>query len=106
MNRTRRIFFTLFMAFALCVGQQALALHDLAHVTNPVHKQDSTPGKNTCAKCFACAQLSGAVGASIPEVPLLEAAPHLSPGPAYVAVAGSIRLAFRSRAPPVHRLIA
>jgi hypothetical protein len=84
----------------LCVGQQALALHDLAHVTNPAHKQDSTPGKNTCDKCFACAQLSGAVGATIPEVPLVHAAPHLSLDPADGAVECAPLLAFRSRAPP------
>ena len=90
----------LFMALALCVGQQALALHDLAHAGNPLHKQDSTPGKNTCDKCFACAQLSGAVGASIPEVPLVDAAPHLSLDPAENGIACAPRLAFRSRAPP------
>ena len=100
MSRLRRIFFTLWMALALCVGQQALALHDLAHATNPAHKQDSTPGKTTCDKCFACAQLSGAVGASIPEVPLVGAAPHLSLDPADVAIFSAPRLAFRSRAPP------
>ena len=100
LNRVRRIFLALWMALALVVGQHALALHDLAHATDPIHKQDSTPGKNTCDKCFACAQLSGAVGASIPEVPLVEAQPHLSLDPSYRAIAGAPRLAFRSRAPP------
>ena len=88
------------MALALCVGQQALALHDLGHAANPVHKQDSTPGKNTCDKCFACAQLSGAVGASIPVVPLVGATPHLSLAPVDAAIFAAPRLAFRSRAPP------
>lgn len=100
MSRARRIFFALSMAFALCVGQQALALHDLAHATHPVHKQDSTPGKNTCDKCFACAQLSGAVGASIPEVPLVDAATPRSLEKAHIAILSGPRLAFRSRAPP------
>lgn len=97
--RLRRIFFAIWMALALVVGQQALALHDLAHA-NPSHKQDSTPGKGTCDKCFACAQLSGAVSASIPAVPLVAAAPHLGLDPADCAILASPRLAFRSRAPP------
>lgn len=100
MNRLRRLLFSLWMALALCVGQQALALHDLAHAANPQHKQDSTPGKSTCDKCFACAQLSGAVGASIPEVPLVAESPHHPLDCEVAAVHAASRLAFRSRAPP------
>ncbi|HUQ28345.1 MAG TPA: hypothetical protein VM051_07115 [Usitatibacter sp.] len=98
MSNFRRIFFALWMALAVVVGQQAVALHDLAHAGG--HKQDSTPGKGTCDKCFACAELSGAVGASIPPVAL----PEIAPLPREIRSAASAcsapRLAFRSRAPP------
>jgi hypothetical protein len=98
LNRFRHIFFALWMALAVVVGQQAVVLHDLSHVAG--HKQDSTPGKSTCDKCFACAQLSGAVGASVPVVPAIpadDAAPIavialVAPAPA--------RFAYQSRAPP------
>ena len=98
MTRVRRIFFALWMALAVVVGQQAVALHDLAHVAG--HKQDSTPGKSTCDKCFACAELSSAVGASIPPVAVPDAAPVLLDSTSRAAAGAAPRLAFRSRAPP------
>jgi len=98
MNRARRIFFALWMALAVVVGQQAVALHDLSHIAG--HKQDSTPGKSTCDKCFACAELSSAVGASIPAVALPDAVPVAREQHSDAAVCTAPRLAFRSRAPP------
>jgi len=98
MNRARRIFFALWMALAVVVGQQAVALHDLSHLAG--HKQDSTPGKSTCDKCFACAELSSAVGTSIPAVALLDAAPVVREQHSDAAFCPAPRLAFRSRAPP------
>jgi hypothetical protein len=86
------------MAFAVVVGQQAVAMHDLAHATG--HKQESTPGKTTCDKCFACAELSSAVGTSIPAVALLDAAPAIREQHSDAAICVAPRLAFRSRAPP------
>jgi hypothetical protein len=97
-SRTRRIFFALWMALAVVIGQHAVAMHDLAHAAG--HKQESTPGKSTCDKCFACAELSSAVGASIPPVALPEAAPHVSLSHPDAAICAAPRLAFRSRAPP------
>ena len=98
MTRLRRILFAFLMSFAVIVGQQAVAMHDLAHATG--HKQESTPGKTTCDKCFACAELSSAVGASIPAVALPDAAPVLHEQHFGTAVCAAPRLAFRSRAPP------
>ena len=98
MNRARRIFFALWMALAVVVGQQAVALHDLSHVAG--HKQDSTPGKSTCDKCFACAELSSAVGTSIPAVVLPDAAPVVRKQPSDAAFCTAPRLAFRTHAPP------
>jgi hypothetical protein len=98
MSRLRRILFTFLMAFAVVAGQQAVAMHDLAHATG--HKQESTPGKTTCDKCFACAELSSAVGASIPAVALPDTAPVIGERHSDSAVRAAPRLAFRSRAPP------
>ncbi|HSW84309.1 MAG TPA: hypothetical protein VLH12_12580 [Usitatibacter sp.] len=98
MSRARRILFAFLMAFAVVVGQQAVAMHDLAHATG--HKQESTPGKTTCDKCFACAELSSAVGTSIPAVVLPDAVPVARDEHSEAAVCTAPRLAFRSRAPP------
>jgi len=98
MIRVRRILFTFLMAFAVVIGQQAVAMHDLAHATG--HKQESTPGKTTCDKCFACAELSSALGASIPAVALPDTAPVIGEQHSDSAVCAAPRLAFRSRAPP------
>ena len=98
MSRFTRILFALWMALAVVLGQQAVALHDLAHVAG--HKQDSTPGKGTCDKCFACAELSSAVGTSIPPATLPDTAPVSHDTRSEATVCSAPRLAFRSRAPP------
>jgi hypothetical protein len=97
-NRFRRILFALWMALAVVAGQQAVAMHDLAHATGQKH--DGTPGKSTCEKCFACAELSSAVGASIPPAILPDGAPTVVAVDPAAAACGAPRLAFRSRAPP------
>jgi hypothetical protein len=97
-NRFRRILFALCMALAVVVGQQAVAMHDLAHATGQKH--DSTPGQSTCDKCFACAELSSAVGVSIPPVSLPEGATEMVPAVSGAAACTAPLLAFRSRAPP------
>jgi hypothetical protein len=83
------------------VGQQAAALHDLGHATEKLsHKQDSKPVSSTCDQCFACAELSGAIGATLPSVPCVEASPVQVAASLERGVAVAPRLAFRSRAPP------
>ena len=99
MSRVHRIFFALWMALAVVVAQQAVAMHDLAHAFG--HKQESTPGKSTCDKCFACAELSSAVGTTIPPVALPDTAPSVVHADSDAVVCAAPRLAFRSRAPPV-----
>ena len=94
----RRIFFALWMACAIVVAQQAVAMHDLAHAFG--HKQESTPGKSTCDKCFACAELSSAVGTSIPPVAFPDTAPSVVHADSSAAACAAPRLAFHSRAPP------
>ena len=101
MTRMRRIASAFWLALALLVGQQASALHALGHATEQLsRKHDSTPAPSTCDQCFACAELSGAVGATIPSVPAVIAD---NSQPFAVIEQGApavLRLAFRSRAPP------
>lgn len=99
MKLSRRILFALAVALALLFGEQAAALHDLGHAVDQIAHKGSAPG-SPCDQCFACAQLSGAVGTSlpvIPDVPLERGAPNERARPAFFA---SPRFAFLSRGPP------
>ena len=97
MRQIARVLVALWMAFAILAAQHAVAMHDLAHASG--HKE-GVPGKTTCDKCFACAELSSAVGATIPPVVLPEGAPLPSARECEAAIGAAPRLAFRSRAPP------
>ena len=97
MTRLARIVFALCLGLAVLAGQHAVAMHDLAHASG--HKE-GVPGKTACDKCFACAELSSAVGATIPPVVLPLAAPLPSTRECEAAIGAAPRLAFRSRAPP------
>jgi hypothetical protein len=99
MKPLRRLAVILGLALALLGGQQAAAWHDLGHVTGS-HKQDSKPGSSHCGLCFACAELSGAVGASVPMLPLVAPRSPRAADPIISGVACPARLAYRSRAPP------
>lgn len=99
MKLPRRLLFALALAFALLFGQQAAALHDLGHAVDRIAHKGSAPS-SPCDQCFACAQLSGAVGTSlpaIPAVPLENAAPLERARSGFLAAP---RLAFLSRGPP------
>ncbi len=101
MRSTHRIAGILWLALALLVGQQAAALHDLGHATGQLsHKQDSKAPVSTCDKCFACAELSGAVGVTVPVLPLVAACTPRAAEPLPRGAASPARLAYRSRAPP------
>ena len=98
MRQLARVLLAFWMALAILAGQHAVAMHDLSHASG--HK-DGVPGKTTCDKCFACAELSSAVGTSIPPVALLDDAPVILCATRDTPVTAAPRLAFRSRAPPV-----
>ena len=101
MRSIRRIASILWLALALLVGQQAAALHDLGHATGQLsHKQDSNTSHSTCGQCFACAELSGAVGVTVPALPRVAACTPRAADPVASGVASPARLAYRSRAPP------
>jgi hypothetical protein len=101
MKAFRRVASIFWIALALVVSQQAAALHDLGHATGQLtHKQDSkTPG-STCEQCFACAELSGAVGNTVPELPAVVTTPPRALAAPEAGAAATLRLAYRSRAPP------
>jgi hypothetical protein len=92
-----RALVALWMAFAILAAQHAVAMHDLAHAAG--HK-DGVPGKTTCDKCFACAELSSAVGTTIPPVALPDGAPLPAAAARKAVFAAAPRFAFHSRAPP------
>lgn len=101
MKPIRRLASILWLALALLVGQQAAALHDLGHATGQLsHKQDSKAPSSTCGQCFACAELSGAVGVTVPVLPSVAACTPRAADPVSSGVASPARLAYRSRAPP------
>ncbi len=101
MIRLRRIATVFWFALALLAGQQAAALHDLGHATEQFsQKKHSRHVPASCDKCFACAELSGAAGASIPAVAIASAANEAPFAVHETGASCAPRLAFRSRAPP------
>ena len=93
----RRFFAAFWIALALLVGQQAAALHDLSHATDLLKGK---PAHHSCDQCFLSAQLSGAVGATIPELPVVPMAPASSGRVEDRSISSAPRGLFRSRAPP------
>jgi hypothetical protein len=101
MTRSRRFASALWLALALVAGQQAAALHDLGHATGQLtQKHDSKPAPSKCDQCFACAELSGAVGATPLGLPIVSTGGRSFSFVFERASSCATRLAFRSRAPP------
>jgi hypothetical protein len=99
MSRLRRIFPALWLAAALFLGQQAAALHDLQHAIDRIEGQVQHPGPDTCDKCSAFAQFSGAAPAHIlalvaVSLATLAASFRFTPAQSRTVVSS------RSRAPP------
>jgi hypothetical protein len=89
------------LAAALLLGQQAAALHDLAHAKEQLSQKDAKPGSTTCDQCFACAELSGAMGTTPPALPAgCASATRFDVSLARGVAAAPLLLAFRSQAPP------
>ncbi len=100
MHPVRRLLVAFSFAFALLAGQHVAALHDLGHALDRIAHKSPLPLGGTCNECFACAQLSGAVGPSLPVVPPV-LVPDVEPcdleaEPVFAAP----RVAFLSRGPP------
>lgn len=101
MNPVRRLFAAFWLALALLVGQQAAALHDLAHATEQIgKKKPGVPGHHACDQCFLSAQLAGAIGATIAALPAVVAGGERIDLRFTEAAPTELRFAFLSRAPP------
>ena len=99
MKAMRRLGAVLWLALALVVGQQAAAVHALAHASDAVaHKQDSKPAK-VCGECCVAAQLSAGAPPSLPAVPVVDCAAVAA---AFAEASGRPVTAtpYHSRAPP------
>lgn len=102
MKRFRTFGFALWLALALLLGQQAAALHDVAHASEqfsqPADSKDSHPD---CDTHFACSQLGSALaGSLVPALPVVHAA-FERPARSDLGVVRSNPPAYQSRAPPV-----
>lgn len=101
MNPVRRLFAAFWLALALLAGQQAAALHDLAHATEQIgQKNPGSPTHHACDQCFLSAQLAGAIGATIATLPAIVAGIERFDVRFTDAAPGAPRFAFLSRAPP------
>jgi hypothetical protein len=101
MKRLRHLGLFLWLALALTLGQQAAALHGLAHATERFsQRQDSKPAPSKCDECPLFAQLGSAVGSKAPATPVIAAASPRAVLPSERSASIAARLAFHSRAPP------
>ena len=99
MSATRRLLLSLLLALALVAGQQAAALHALAHATEQVGKGDPKAPPQPCEQCLAFSQLDGpAMGAQ--PLPAALGTLQAAATPVALPPGAAARLAFRSRAPP------
>lgn len=101
MRSFRHLGFALWLALAFVVGQQAAALHALAHATQKVtEKHESTPAKPQCEACSQLAGFAGAVGTHVSIAPAVIASPPRALFHHDASIRTAQRLAFLSRAPP------
>ena len=101
MKSTHRFAAAFWLALALLVGQQAAALHDLGHATERLaQRQDSKTPPASCDQCFACAELSSAVGVVPAVLPRVSAGIPVTCFDHDAAIVVAPLLAFRSQAPP------
>ena len=89
------------LALALLLGEHGALLHELGHgfqrIEHPT--QDQYPGGDTCDKCFAFSQLTGAAAGAIAVAALALAAIVIALFAAITAPSRTV-VATRSRAPP------
>lgn len=96
----RRIILGYVLSLLLLFSQQAIAAHEISHLSDPLaHTQDQSPQNNFCEKCLGFSSLHG----SLPTFHL--ALPIATGHDSFIALA-SIELrneritAYISRAPP------
>lgn len=100
-KHVRHLGFALCLAFALLMGEHGALLHELGHgfqrIDHPAQHQ--YPGGDTCDKCFAFSQLTGAAPGGVAAAVLVLAAILIAAFAAITAPSRTV-VATRSRAPP------
>lgn len=91
---TRRLLWSLLLAFILPLAQVAAAAHEVSHTP-------ATPASIHCDQCALAAAVSGGAAPSTPPALWLPDTPEAAPqAPAATVRAGEPFTAFSSRAPP------
>ncbi|HZZ91970.1 MAG TPA: hypothetical protein VFE23_05365 [Usitatibacter sp.] len=99
MEGVRRMAVAAWLAFVLVLGQQRVALHDLAHAHERIHQRDGVPAAK-CSVHFACSQLASAVGAKPPPAVPLSFAVQAAPDSGGLPTGAAPTFVFLSRGPP------
>lgn len=100
MIRLRQLFTAFGLAVALVLGQQATALHALAHASDDVQRTESTPPGEACEEHSLFVALGHGVAAKPAPAPLVAAESARPAVEALRSAALPQRFRFHSRAPP------
>ena len=96
----RRLFFTATLALLFSFGQQAVAVHAIAHLAEQQETHNNgKPPHQVCDKCVVYAGLAAAVASSALWIPPADLRQALS-GSRWTAVPRSPSLHYSARAPP------
>ena len=90
------------LALALLFAQQQAALHWLSHAIDATHAKasNSAPAEH-CDDCLTLGVLAAGAASTSPVLPVSFAQHALTTTPPAMASPAALRLAFRSRAPPI-----
>ncbi|MEW5903493.1 MAG: hypothetical protein AB1722_04000 [Pseudomonadota bacterium] len=96
---SRRLLFSLLLAFSLLFVQQGAALHSLSHLLAEQQQDHSLPHDPQCELCAAYAQIGSAIGSTAIAFDLTDApsAPRVA---SLHSLPTTLCAAFAARAPP------
>src|SRR5262245_2664781 len=100
MKLFRRLALAFLLAFALVAGQQAAALHELAHATGEIAPKHGTKGTTGCDTHYLYSQLGATANAAKSVPPVVACAAPQAPLYAWHSAPIVARFAFNPRAPP------
>ncbi|HZT55524.1 MAG TPA: hypothetical protein VFA35_04810 [Burkholderiaceae bacterium] len=90
------------LALAFLFAQQTASLHWLSHAVEATqHKNAKAPAADHCDECLALSALGAAAPAHAAALPFAAAQHAPLAAPIAAASQAALRLAFRSRAPPI-----
>jgi hypothetical protein len=96
----RRLIGGCVLALLFLIVQQHASLHWLSHAIDAVH-QKAAPAGDACDECAGLSAFAAAAPSTTPVIPIVEPYHALPPAETVASIASALRLAFRSRAPPV-----